>query len=129
MNHKLHLPENYKKIGFPGLNGWLYALRSGIYDQGKYRLHCPIGDRYCCLGILSKIQGRLENDADAGTSNFTLDASNPVHSLATHLPDDVYVIIQGCSAMLTTMADLNDEGLTFKEIADILEQTYDHVDA
>ena len=92
---------------------WLKALRSGKYEQGKGRL---FGDgNYCCLGVLCSVNGipdaqlkqRLIPKAVAGIPSWALGV-------------DYRVMFYG---RLTKLAGLNDsEGLTFRQIADLIEK-------
>lgn len=36
---------------------WIAALRSGEYEQGQNALYDPKSNRYCCIGVLIKING------------------------------------------------------------------------
>jgi hypothetical protein len=36
---------------------WLAALRSGVYAQGRGKLHNMVGNTYCCLGVLQAVAG------------------------------------------------------------------------
>jgi hypothetical protein len=36
---------------------WMKALRSGKFKQGHGKLYDPKTRRYCCLGVLARIQG------------------------------------------------------------------------
>ena len=118
--------ENAKK--------WVEALRSGNYKQCTKRLrHKHRGEyRYCCLGVAADISGvgkwrknefisglqcesqvLVENakdwlglDTDHGKLDITTPTGNVVH---------------------TTLAQLNDEGKSFSEIADIIEKYQDQL--
>lgn len=128
---RLHLPEGYQKIPLPGLTAWLQALRSGDYRQGTGSLYS--NGKYCCLGVLVKIQGLLGSGEHA--SFGSLNASNPLFPVLGHigafpptvrveyLPDPGSLMDHSGSAK--TLVTLNDSaGFTFPEIADILEALY-----
>lgn len=58
----LEVPDDYQKISLPYFNEWVTALESGKYRQATGRLCKPLKNKklgYCCLGVLSKIQGTL----------------------------------------------------------------------
>lgn len=121
---------------------WLDALRSGEFKQSKGLLWGDIRDRhddptgelgYCCLGVLCKVMGWDLHDADGRI--FTGIASGPPELVgpnasagdiisATDATDDYLV---GTVSGLTHnnrsyLASLNDNGMTFAEIADVIER-------
>ncbi len=110
-------------------NEWVKALRSGKYNQATAVL--SDGDSYCCLGVLCEISGvsdfKYESEFDivtylgegetlpkkvmefAGLRTCDGQTKNTVH------PEDG----KSTSIYLT---ELNDNGKTFDEIADIIDQ-------
>lgn len=94
---------------------WVAALRSGEYQQGTGRLRYK--GRYCCLGVACNLYDPdgWEGDVYAGISE--------------RLPDHVMTALGlrmssgQCSreGVNTSLVDLNDSGLTFAEIADVIE--------
>jgi hypothetical protein len=125
---------------------WVQALRSGKYSQVKARLHKP-GEGFCCLGVLCELSGQgkwsgpvvfdasqyvTQNDRSeqvlpnevaswAGVHDvtpFALIHGHPVtrdrqDSYGDHGPDAVH------------LASLNDQGYTFAQIADVIEQHWE----
>ena len=116
---------------------WLEALRSGEYRQTKGELRSS-GDRFCCLGVLSdlyrkEVEGSWEfyrhgesrysmvnqSGSDAATVDLLpcirdwadLEGRNPV----------VHIAKGECDFVPITLAELNDEGMSFNEIADIID--------
>jgi hypothetical protein len=94
---------------------WLEALRSGNYIQGQDLLLNPRDGTMCCLGVACKVLGipstLIEDECMPNDLNaIDIDIYN--------LPEP---IISGlwCS----DLADKNDKGVPFKEIADYIEQT------
>lgn len=91
---------------------WLKALRSGRYKQGKRRLFGKYKEqnRYCCLGVLCKIQGvsiktMKEHNKSTGDLPYVLTLSGwPVE-------DEI-----------SNLVDMNDGGKNFKTIADYIER-------
>lgn len=102
------------------------ALRSGVYRQAQEKLRD--GNRFCCLGVLCDITGLGIWVPDEAWS-FTTEGGELERWI---LPDSVREHI-GWSApegilsvrdrvgKFTTLASLNDEGLTFDQIADVIE--------
>lgn len=96
---------------------WVEALRSGKYQQATRQLRD--GDAFCCLGVACEISGLGKWSGNSfpvylGDSRF--------------LPTEVREWL-GISGRLggfgrrnrKYLADLNDDGTTFSEIADIIE--------
>lgn len=100
---------------------WLEALRSGQHKQDKDELFRDKG--YCCLGVLSLVQGRLVHIAgrarDGGPtcSAIGLDPTNPVAFVDDHGVLDTDIAKRG-------LATLNDDGATFAELADVIEYAF-----
>lgn len=88
---------------------WIEALRSGEYKQIKNILKDEIG--YCCLGVLCDIIPDWTISED-GDSVVELGRYNTY--------DKIEKILGVDSTTLTTMND--DDGKTFAEIADYIEQ-------
>lgn len=100
------LPSNLK-------TKWLEALRSGQYKQGTGCLHGE--DSYCCLGVFSKIQGRLDGAYDGIDGSGLLLSDNNPHNFLNA------VEICEFGGLPCSLASINDKGATFAEIADIIE--------
>lgn len=131
MSYSITFPDNYVKPVLPMKKEWLEALKSGKYSQGKDVL-CQNGN-YCCLGVLSQIQGRLGEPSSYGYrsdggSALYLDDENPIVKLYPKFrrggfPDGVLVNHNlGASVALS---GLNDLGVPFTEIAEIIDQIWD----
>lgn len=140
----LHVPDNYAKKAISWFNQWVAALESGKFPQAKGMLAKVIDDNgvvgYCCLGVACKVQGRLKNfkidweedgtpiceygDAKAG-EDVGLSARNPLYQ---HIgsngkfPLDVFASLTKDFSEVkhTSLANLNDGGATFAEIAQVL---------
>lgn len=126
-------------------NLWIEALRSGEYEQGKFRLKTRgVGDgpdEYCCLGVLCEVAVKAgvvtERDSMEGSqyaafgayrSTRTLPrevvewaglegtyADNPI---VTEIPEEDPDRIMGYS-----LAELNDNHFkNFNDIADVIEE-------
>jgi hypothetical protein len=126
---------------------WVAALRSGEYEQGVQLLRQ--GDQFCCLGVLCDLHRKAhqkEGENDTVNSWFpTIDPemdNAPCFSYrygnTTSLPD---VVIDWCGLYSCdppvqrivcpqdydvtedgTLSSFNDKGLTFDQIADIIEE-------
>lgn len=148
------LPIGYRKKKLPGLKEWVAALKSGNYRQGTSHL-CVKDDgrfRYCCLGVLSKIQGRLfylsNNKTEKGDSSSDynptdisyLKHDNPLfeilrgsglfpNKVGVNIYDIREVNMDGTpffvSAKVNSFVSLNDDlKLTFKDIAKVIQILY-----
>ncbi len=106
---------------------WIAALTKGEYKQGKRVLKHK--DTYCCLGVLCDLHSQEHtNKWKEGTKQEPEDCSTYIGCVFT-LPDKVMkwagledespeIIFDGES---TTLAELNDEDKTFKEIAQLIK--------
>lgn len=119
---------------------WLAALRSGEYKQTEGELKTETQEfcGFCCLGVLSDIhsketgegewivheeydlleykdsQGFSENGVPPpGVLNWAGLCENNPTIFETHANED---------KIKSTVAELNDNGKTFKEIADLIEE-------
>jgi len=116
---------------------WLAALRSGEYPQSAHALRSNEG--YCCLGVLCDLY-RLENPSrwvedhdDLGTAAVEWD---PKRAVSIVVPPMVVMRWAGLSEQnpcvnleddegeerVTDLANLNDSGLTFEQLADVIEE-------
>ncbi len=101
---------------------WLAALRSGNYKQTKKFLRNA--DGFCCLGVLCDIVdsgGWRGNEEREGFTSFE-------HWDGTTIPHEELLVDSGLGfggdAILVAerLAEMNDGGSTFKEIADYIEK-------
>jgi len=88
------LPEDFKKK-------WIAALRSGEYKQCTGFLH--LGGGHCCLGVAEIIHGVKSESTRVLRGNFPQ-------------------AIEGISEMSTKLTSMNDNGNTFSQIADYIEE-------
>ena len=101
---------------------WVSALRSGEYQQTQERLRKE--DGFCCLGVLCDLYGK-ENNVEWNLANNG--HNYEFQDKESHLPSSVMEwagvgdqnpdINNGTK----TLAELNDIGYTFNEIADLIE--------
>jgi len=104
---------------------WVEALRSGNFVQGSNDLYCEYhGTKtYCCLGVLCHILGRIPYhnlpEEEDGTEYFGQGQVLP-EDIAKELgiEPDPKVAYDGVDR---TLSGLNDDGISFKEIATLIE--------
>ena len=101
---------------------WLNALRSGDYQQTKFNLRRK--DRFCCLGVLCDLYGKEHNLewelVDVGVYRFQnrdLYLSSSVIEWSGLVSENPIV----CNGE-TSLGYLNDNGSTFNEIADLIQE-------
>ena len=102
---------------------WVAALRSGDYVQGRGALR--VDNKFCCLGVLCNIHAQDHPEVAAmqqDRNSYMGKASFP-HKKVSKWADledcgDNRVSINGISKHL---AEHNDNGRTFLEIADAIE--------
>ena len=98
---KFNLNKEYKRR-------WIYALRSGEYKQTKLSLCDSVG--YCCLGVLCMLNAlRFEKSLSIGL--FYNDELYDLKNSTYLRGEDINVL-----------ANMNDCGKTFDEIADYIEE-------
>lgn len=117
---------------------WLSALRSGNYKQGKRCLHNKDTDTYCCLGVLCDIAVKekvIPPPIEYVHGESALDSygkSDEIDS-AFLLPESIVKwsgIPRGGFIMnpankqvvMYELTSMNDNGIPFKKIADIIEE-------
>jgi hypothetical protein len=103
---------------------WLKALRSGDYKQGKYKLYNQDTKAYCCLGVLCEVLelkaedwkqphlGRLPKEACElmGLDDLASFSSRKINK---EIPTSYRNLIY-----------LNDLGISFDHIADVIEKYF-----
>lgn len=108
---------------------WVRALRSGEYKQTTRVLHNIQENAFCCLGVLCElaVQNKVCDKIDSGgvvtmyayTSHNTLPHSvmnwADMKSIEGYFPIEIN---------LPCLTKLNDDGKSFAEIADIIENNY-----
>lgn len=110
---------------------WLKALRSGGYAQGRSALKTTKG--YCCLGVLCDLAVRegivTTSVSSYGVITFGIyeeDGLLPGEvqewaGIATRSPQVKYVNKAVFEDDLNHLADINDRGSSFEEIANLIE--------
>ena len=95
---------------------WVKALRSGRYKQGTGRLRSD-DNNFCCLGVAANIAGvPCEHNEDWSAYDYKFDENT---LLFATIPNGWNGITyeEGDS-----LAKMNDNGATFEEIADYIEE-------
>ena len=119
------------------INQWIDALESDIYQQTTKRLRC--GDSMCCLGVLCHVSGVSDwtNEEYMGKIGSLpddvvkwVDLSSPdgkfyfpsawILSLPEHIKNKLEATVKYDYSSYTYLVTLNDNGWTFKEIAELL---------
>lgn len=96
---------------------WTEALRSGKYKQGQRELQDPKG-KFCCLGVLCEV---LEVPKQAyGVGIYY----GEIHERSSaFLPISVMKQVELTVQEQSLLANMNDEGQSFKKIADYIDRT------
>jgi hypothetical protein len=127
------IPEDYQKIPLPYFKEWTEALDSGSYLQAKSRLYETIVSNegevcsYCCLGILSKIQGRLTEDGRDIHSEHYLSSNNPnvnIFGTTGRFPAEITVKLGDFNTKILSLSHLNDLGVPFSEISKVIKEIW-----
>lgn len=102
---------------------WLEALRSGRYQQGRYRLCTDKAGKltHCCLGVLCEVMG-LESEEVPGGRGYVMDG----RPRGLRPPDAVLAELGITDDHLDELVGMNDgldqPGCDFEEIADYIEE-------
>lgn len=105
---------------------WIEALQSGQYQQG-FKLLRTDKNSFCCLGVLCELH-RKEHKKRWGVNGLK---QYSYMGTAVALPKEVlkwaeldlnykFVLIQ--DDVYNSLANINDEGKSFEEIAKIIEE-------
>lgn len=107
---------------------WLEALRSGDYEQAKGSLKTTSG-KFCCLGVLCdlyhKETGNGEWNVDGKKESFSVGYDVRIGILpkaVCHWAELDSPNPRIDDAREESLAELNDLGLTFLEITDLIEE-------
>ena len=102
---------------------WLSALRSGHYKQTQGLLHD--GSGFCCLGVLCDLYGK-EHNVEWKLAEDDYSNNYEFQEEPERLP---LLVIEWAGVKQdypeiceTSLAELNDTGSTFNEIADLIEK-------
>ena len=102
---------------------WLAALRSGEYEQGRGRLRGQ-DNRFCCLGVLCDIHAKAGLGEwiplDGGWVSYGEPKNRGV--LTTGVMAWAGLGLESPKLGDRTLAEINDTGMSFADIADIIEE-------
>lgn len=126
------LPVEYQLKNKELVKLWVEALRSGRYQQIKGVLRQSLANGYghCCLGVLCEVVKPLMSDNELVYLEESLKINAyPPKIVLKHLVDegkrDIPISAVGLNEKLYAVYTLNDDlGMSFNEIADLLEQTH-----
>ena len=102
---------------------WVQALRSDDYEQGQRALRDD-DDHYCCLGVACDISELSEWDGGDYLNQGGDLPDEVMDWLGLATPEGTY-FWRDRGLTRHTLAELNDNGFTFNEIADIIEREPD----
>lgn len=91
---------------------WIEALRSGNFKQARGKLTADGG--MCCLGVLREVMAPSSTDSRNGNGEMLSDEHLKIAGIPDASDNDFK-----CAGGL---ASLNDEGHTFLELAQIIEE-------
>ena len=104
---------------------WCEALRSGRYAQGRALLR-DFFDNYCCLGVQCELenmpwtQALTEPGWESGNSFNFYNGRLPIGHRGM-FPVGTFVQGHGLIVQYKSLTVCNDVGMTFSEIADIID--------
>jgi len=115
---------------------WIEKLRSGEYSQGKNELRSP-NNKFCCLGVLCDIYLKEHNQEWISSSDghyYLLSEDEnyfgPESEILTQevaewaeLNDKSPLVKIGVDAIQERLTVLNDQGYSFSEIADFIQNS------
>lgn len=105
---------------------WISALRSGEYEQGRGFLNR--GGKYCCLGVLCDLaagDGIIPEPVEyhEGSSAMTYDGEARVLPASVMLWAGMLTAYGNLKGQILTLSEMNDFGMSFARIADIIEES------
>lgn len=106
---------------------WVKALRSGEYKQGRGHMceDTPEGPRYCCLGVLVDIAHDGDWVLDPNITTWKID-NNFDPSFQASFPSNKFLNeVELNRDTADEVAHMNDDGKSFEEIADFIEESVD----
>lgn len=111
-----------KEIAFK----WIVALRSGKYKQAKEHMRVKQKDgsyAYCCLGVLRhEVLGKKNAALNSNGDKVELLSERDLKDckFKNTIFDDPYIDKTG-----NTLSELNDNGRSFKYIANVIEKNWE----
>jgi hypothetical protein len=105
---------------------WARALRSGEYEQGANYLkkQWPSGAKHCCLGVALELAGVDANGPFTKIDKSGVEVLYRINSICDLTSfEETLPVAQALGLtreMCSRLAELNDRGRSFNEIADII---------
>ena len=97
---------------------WIEALRSGKYNQGESYLRHE--NQYCCLGVLCEVMGiGWVGPDEEGDYYPDVEGHRDFSMLTAALLSRAELL----NVEQETLAQMNDNGVQFPQIADYIEET------
>jgi hypothetical protein len=108
---------------------WLQALRSGEYKQCEGKLKSQYEDgtcAYCCLGVLSDIHAKETEQGDWVDGAIYRDSTGDTEMGVLTKGVRVWAGLSKSNpdARSSSVAELNDGGVSFAHLADIIEEQF-----
>lgn len=109
----------------PNAAAWVAALRSGEYKQGKSLLHNSKTHAMCCLGVACELYIQAGNALTKSDGGGALRGA-VAYDHDAHVPPPRVLEWVGINSRvggfgLNSLAEMNDSGKSFAEIADVIE--------
>lgn len=110
---------------------WLAALRSGKYKQGNNFMYNKNDNSYCCLGVLCEIEGATTKQMDKMELPHDIEMFKELVPTASELTkaqkklafnNEFFAFSVMYKGAMTSLAYMNDDGISFAEIADVIEK-------
>ncbi len=95
---------------------WIQALEDGTYEQGRTYLRRS-NNTFCCLGVLADLNGVKWKQV----GDFAYSYGNGRESLNAFIDTKTATKV-GISKYVDKLADMNDDGYSFKEIAQFIRR-------
>ncbi len=98
---------------------WIEALESGEFTRYAGRLRASYGEAYCCLGVLASVA-----DPEGWEIREDLGSVRPYYhrGACSNLSTEFREYMGLTKREQTVLADMNDEGASFKDIAAFIEE-------
>lgn len=108
----------------PVAQKWVEALRSDRFTQTKRFLRTKEG--FCCLGVACELY-REENGGEWTDAYTGIAFESSVKTLPDKVKDWLHLRSDNGSFRQGCLSQQNDQGMTFAEIADLIEQHADEL--
>lgn len=112
--------RRYKAMNQAVKAKWLKALRGGRYKQGNGAL--TAGEGYCCLGVVCKVNRLTAKKYVTADEPGTESKDYTEFETACYLSDFGQKVVGLSAKTQKRLANMNDEGRDFKQIADWIER-------